>query len=108
MPILTFNVHILPWLILGGLGLVFGIILAVASHFLAVKDTSQEGQLIEALIPKLPGYNCGACGFPGCAGLAEGIIKDGVEVTKCRPLKKEAREEIIAWLKEVLHKDEQK
>jgi len=53
--------------IMTGLGLFFGIILAVAYRFLRV----QEDPRIEQVENLLPGTNCGACGQPGCHGFAE-------------------------------------
>ena len=64
--------------ILGGL---FGVGLAVASRVLAVKKDERIGQ-VEAL---LPGANCGACGFAGCAAYAEAIVTQDAELTRCPP-----------------------
>lgn len=64
---------------LGGLGLVFGILLSVAFSKLAVKVDPREAELLAAL----PGSNCGACGFPGCQGLAEALVKGKAEATGC-------------------------
>lgn len=63
--------------VLLGLGLVF------ASDKFAVKVDPREEKLVNEI---LPGYNCGACGFPGCGGYAAALI-DGSEkeVTKCKP-----------------------
>jgi len=51
---------------LGGLGLVFSVVLAVAHTRLAVKVSEKHQRLVEAL----PGVNCGACGFAGCEAYA--------------------------------------
>lgn len=66
-------------LALGGLGLAFGIILSVASRKLAVKVDPREAEILAAL----PGLNCGACGFPGCQGLAEALVKGKAEPASC-------------------------
>jgi len=55
---------------MGGLGLVFGLILAVAYRFLRV----QEDPRLEQVRDLLPGANCGACGEPGCGGFAEKVV----------------------------------
>ena len=48
----------------GGIGLLCGLGLAIASHVMAVpKD--EKAEAIEEI---LPGANCGACGYSGCAG----------------------------------------
>ena len=46
------------------LGLVLGLILAFASKKFHVATDPKLDEIVEAL----PGANCGACGFPGCAG----------------------------------------
>lgn len=73
--------------ILGGL-LGFG--LAIAAKLLAVKKDERVG-LVEDI---LPGANCGACGFPGCAGYAEGIVNEGADLTLCSPGGAEVAEKI--------------
>ena len=64
---------------LGGLGLAFGIILSVAFNRLAVEIDPREAEILELL----PGANCGACGFPGCQGLAEALAKGKAEANAC-------------------------
>ena len=56
--------------IMGGLGLFFGTLLAVAYRFLKVAEDPR----IDALEDMLPGTNCGACGEPGCRGFAESLL----------------------------------
>jgi len=51
----------------------------VAYRFLKV----EEDPRIEAVETMLPGSNCGACGEPGCRGLAEKIVGGGVAPSKC-------------------------
>jgi len=55
---------------MGGLGLVFGIILAVSYRFLRV----EEDPRLEQVKDLLPGNNCGACGEPGCGGFADKVV----------------------------------
>lgn len=57
-------------LILAGLGLVLGFGLAVASKVFYVKVDTR----VEDITAILPNANCGACGYPGCAGFAEAIV----------------------------------
>ena len=64
---------------LGGLGLAFGIILSVAFRKLAVEVDPKEAEILALL----PGANCGACGFPGCQGLTEALIKGKAEANAC-------------------------
>lgn len=65
-----------PIIVLGGLGLIFGIGLAIASNIFSVPVNPK----VEAIRKALPGANCGACGFPGCEGLAL-AISDGRAAT---------------------------
>lgn len=58
-------------LLLGGIGLLLGIGLALAAHFMSVKEDARAAKLREAL----PGANCGACGFSGCEGYAEALAE---------------------------------
>ena len=65
--------------ILGGLGLVFGLVLAVASKVFYVETDPRLDQLNECL----PGANCGGCGFAGCGAYAEAVLKGEAPVGKC-------------------------
>ena len=56
-----------PILIVGIIGLLAGVILAVASIVMAVPKDEKA----EALEEILPGANCGGCGFAGCRGIAQ-------------------------------------
>ena len=67
--------------VLGVLGAVFGLILAVASKVFEVKKDPRE----EAILGCLAGANCGGCGFPGCAGLAAAILAGDAPVNACAP-----------------------
>ena len=51
---------------------------------------------IEAL---LPGVNCGACGYPGCSGLANAMV-DGTstKAKDCKVIKADKAEELQAYL----------
>ncbi|MDP2172983.1 MAG: RnfABCDGE type electron transport complex subunit B [Candidatus Cloacimonadaceae bacterium] len=71
----------LPMLIIGGLGLLFGLILAIASKVFEV----QIDPRVEEISGALPGANCGACGMPGCAGYADAIVHGGENIAKCAP-----------------------
>jgi electron transport complex protein RnfB len=66
-------------LVLGGLGLLFGIGLAVASRVFAVKVDPK----VEKIRLALPGANCGACGYPGCDGFANAVASGNAPVNGC-------------------------
>ena len=67
--------------VLGVLGAVFGLVLAIASKIFEVKKDPRE----EAILGCLAGANCGGCGFPGCGGLAAAIVAGEAPVTACAP-----------------------
>lgn len=58
-------------LLLAGIGLLLGVGLGIAGHFMGIKEDPKISALKEAL----PGANCGGCGFSGCAGYAEALAK---------------------------------
>jgi electron transport complex protein RnfB len=51
---------------LGGIGLVAAVALGFAAKKFAVEVDPRELAILEVL----PNVNCGACGYPGCAGFA--------------------------------------
>lgn len=68
-------------LLVAGLGLVAGLILAVASILMAVPVDEKA----KALRDVLPGINCGACGYSGCDGYADAMANHGAAVGLCSP-----------------------
>ncbi|MDH4161680.1 MAG: Fe-S cluster domain-containing protein [Nitrospirota bacterium] len=77
--------------VLAGLGVVFGIALAiVASKFMVKMDPK-----VEQVRETLPGANCGACGFAGCMGYAEAVVGNpDVASNLCAPGKGAVAEKI--------------
>ena len=65
--------------ILGGLGLVFGLVLGAASKIFYVETDPRLDELNEAL----PGANCGGCGYAGCGGYAEAVLKGEAPIGLC-------------------------
>ena len=65
--------------VLGALGAIFGVLLAIASRVFAV-PVDERSEHIAGL---LPGANCGGCGYTGCGLYAAAIVNDGVPVNKC-------------------------
>ncbi|HOJ30377.1 MAG TPA: RnfABCDGE type electron transport complex subunit B [Spirochaetota bacterium] len=61
------------------LSLACGILLSLAKVLLKVEKDPRVEKVIEAL----PGANCGACGFPGCAGYATNIVEHGAAINMC-------------------------
>ena len=65
--------------VLGGLGLAIGIMLIVASK----KFHVETNPLVDEVLEILPGVNCGACGYAGCADFAEHVVEDSAPLTGC-------------------------
>ena len=65
--------------ILGGLGLIFGLVLAAASKVFYVETDPRLDQLNACL----PGANCGGCGYAGCSGYAEAVLNGEAPIGKC-------------------------
>ncbi len=62
-----------------GLGILLGLGLAFAARLLVVR----KDERVEALEQALPGANCGACGFAGCAAYAAEIVGGEVALDLC-------------------------
>ena len=80
--------------ILGGVGMVFAIIIALAYAKLRV----WEDPRVEAVTAMLPGANCGACGLPGCRGFAEKAVAGEVRPAGCNVLNDDGAAAIAAFL----------
>ncbi len=70
-----------PIIILGSLGILFGIGLYIASRVFHVKTDPR----VERIEDALPGTNCGACGLAGCSGFAKAIVHGSADVGGCVP-----------------------
>lgn len=71
----------LPIAIVGGIGLVAGVGLAIFAAAMYVPVDERTERLLDAL----PGLNCGACGYSGCAGYAEALVGEGAPAGLCTP-----------------------
>ena len=83
--------------------LVFAVIsavLGVALGFCSKIFHVEEDPRIEVIQSKLPGANCGACGYPGCSGLAAAIVENGADPRNCKPCSQNVVEEIRKYYKE--------
>ncbi len=58
-------------LTLGSVAAVFATILYVIAQRFAVEEDPRLSEVAEML----PGINCGACGFPGCPGMAQALVE---------------------------------
>lgn len=85
------------FLSVGLLAGLFGVLLAFASKKLAVKKDKR----VEDLEEILPGSNCGACGYAGCASYAKAMAEDEtgeLDITLCSPGGAQALEQLGSYL----------
>lgn len=75
--------------VVGGCGLIFGILLSVASFVFHV----EKDERAEKIAGILPGANCGACGYAGCGAYADAVV-EGAPVNKCSVGKKAVADKI--------------
>ena len=64
-----------------GVGLLFGILLALFIHLFGIEEDPKIQQIRDVL----PGINCGACGFKGCSDYAEALAKGEAKPNLCIP-----------------------
>lgn len=65
--------------VIGVIGILIGIMLLTASDKFHVEVDEREAKVRS----KLPGNNCGGCGYPGCDGLAAAIVAGEAPANKC-------------------------
>jgi len=65
---------------IGGLALIFGLVLGYA----AVRFKVKADPLVDQIDGLLPQTQCGQCGYPGCRPYAEAIA-NGDDINKCPP-----------------------
>ncbi|HBL41421.1 MAG TPA: ferredoxin [Ruminococcaceae bacterium] len=76
------NPIVLAVIIVSAIGILAGLMLAIASIVMAVPVDEKA----EAIRAELPGANCGACGFSGCDGYAAALSQGKTECTTlCAP-----------------------
>jgi len=81
---------LIPVLSMTALAVLFAVILAWADKAFRVEKDSRVEEIIEAL----PGANCGACGYAGCAAFAEAVVSGKAPVNGCPVGRKKVAEEI--------------
>ena len=65
------NFILIAVIVLGAIALVSAVVLYITSKRFAV----YEDPRLETITEALPGANCGGCGFPGCGGMADALVK---------------------------------
>ena len=81
-------------LIVGGVGLVFAVFIALANRRLWV----WEDPRIDVVASMLPNANCGACGLPGCRAFAEQAVEGHIKPSQCTVGSDDAHQAIAGFL----------
>jgi Na+-translocating ferredoxin:NAD+ oxidoreductase RNF subunit RnfB len=81
-------------IVVGGIGAVCALILGISLVTFAVKMDAREKEVVEML----PGANCGACGYAGCAALAHELTVNPDVPMACPAVKEETIRQIAALL----------
>ncbi len=68
-----------PVLSIGGLGIIFGLILG----FAGIKFKVEQDERIPLVRECLPGANCGGCGFAGCDAFSEAVVSGKAKTNGC-------------------------
>ena len=84
-------------IVLGALGLLFGIALSFASIFFSVKEDEKVKKITEIL----PGANCGSCGFAGCEAFAKAVVAATANPAGCFP----GGEKVAAAISEIIGRE---
>lgn len=64
-------------------GLILSIIIVLTDNYFNKNNKDKK------ILEKLPGYNCGACGFGSCEGMKEAILENKENYKKCKFIKDE-------------------
>lgn len=72
-------------------GFLMSVILVITdSHY---KNTDEE------IMKRLPGYNCGTCGYGSCEGMKEAILENKENYKKCKFIKDQETKDYFENLK---------
>ncbi len=85
---------LLPVIVLGALGAIFGLWLGFVQRLFVVNKDPRT----EHVFSLLPGSNCGACGHAGCYGLAEALARGDINTITCPVVHEREKEEISKTL----------
>ena len=81
-------------LILGGVGLFFGFVIAMVNRKFRVWEDPRIVDVEELL----PNTNCGACSRPGCRAFAEAVVAGEQQPSDCTVMSPDAVEDVAAYL----------
>jgi Na+-translocating ferredoxin:NAD+ oxidoreductase subunit B len=89
---------LIPALVLGATGFILGFLIFLVDKFFHV----EVDQRLDTIVSMLPGVNCGACGHPGCQGLAQAIFDGKGKPIQCKPINPEKRKALEDYIAEAL------
>jgi electron transport complex protein RnfB len=81
-------------LILGGVGLFFGLLISLVNKRFRV----WEDPRIVSVEEMLPNTNCGACGQPGCRAFAEALVSGAEQPSSCTVMGPDDIEDVAGFL----------
>jgi Na+-translocating ferredoxin:NAD+ oxidoreductase RNF subunit RnfB len=84
--------------LLGGIGFLAALILGISAVTFAVKMDPRE----KAVLDQLPGANCGACGYAGCAAFAHELVANPEQEMACPAVNEECLAAICCALEREL------
>lgn len=90
--------------------LIFTVIAFVCGTILVFADEklNKKQNKVKQFLKRLPGYNCGACGFGSCEGMAEAMKEEIDNYKKCKPLRGELLKEMEVYVEKWKQKEEKK
>ncbi|MBE6152043.1 MAG: hypothetical protein E7165_01860 [Firmicutes bacterium] len=83
-------------LILTLLALLLSVILVTIDYKLNRRENKED-----EFRKLLPGYNCGACGYGSCDGMAKAMLEEIQNYKKCKPLRGDALKEMEAYVRKI-------
>lgn len=84
------------------IGIVILTLLALILSLILVtleQKLNKKTPTVEKICELLPGYNCGACGFGSCEGMARTMLENLENYKKCKPLRGAALKEMEEFAK---------
>jgi len=80
--------------VIGGVGFLAALVLGIAAVTFAVKPDPKEAEVLDLL----PGANCGACGYAGCAAFAHALVQDPDTPMACTAVDADTAQRISSLL----------
>lgn len=74
----------------------------ILSTILVIVDNKLNKKKKHDFLKYLPGYNCGACGYGSCKGMADAMEQDVELYKKCKPLRGKTKEVLEEYIEKEL------